>query len=94
MSNENRSGTPNSAGRIFELGLMQSALEREAPLKSRALRRLTAVLVASSLSALAAPGCVATSTQMPGQTQGLDNGTVGYSLDGPSLLADEERDAA
>jgi hypothetical protein len=66
--------------RNFDLGLVESALEREAPKKSSALRRLAAAFVATSLSALAVPGCTTSDTAATGPTLGLDNGTVGCVL--------------
>lgn len=82
-----------------DLGLVTSALEREAPKQCGALRRLAAAFVATSLGALMAPGCVATTAGPPGGTWGLDNGTVGQALDAPvqtapDLKAVKESEAA
>ena len=79
MSNEFHDGTPKAANRIHDLGLVKSALEREAPKQRGALRRLAVAFAATSLSALLVPGCVATNAQAPGTTWGLDNGTVGQA---------------
>ena len=77
MSTEFHDGTPKAANRIHDLGLVTSALEREAPKQRGALRRLAVAFATTSLSALLVPGCVTTNAQAPGTTWGLDNGTVG-----------------
>jgi len=83
MSNEFYDGAPKQANRVHDLGLVTSALEREAPKQRGALQRLAVAFAATSLSALLVPGCVANTAQAPGPAWGLDNGTVGQATHAP-----------
>ena len=89
------------SNRSFDHGQVPSALEREAPVANRTLRRLTAAFLATSLAALGVPGCTIAGDVaspalgiQPGTEKGLDNGTVGQAqgLDLPAAF--EARDAA
>lgn len=90
MRHEIHRRAPEGARRSFDAGLVDHAIERETPARSQRLRLLTRALLASSLSALAIPGCLDASESPSLSSYGLDNGTVGQAeQEAPAPLAAE-----